>query len=126
MRRFGSMVDMRQLPQQGMHMQAMPKQYSMINYAPEGKMMAYPGHQMTLQRQQAPMFAHNMMMSPATLGRDPFKMTMVPKHHHHSKSRQVMYEEAVCCKGHLIVLWIILGVVTLGVISGIILSVTMS
>jgi hypothetical protein len=32
----------------------------------------------------------------------------------------------VCCKGHLIVLWIILGVVTVGVISGIILAVTMN
>lgn len=31
-----------------------------------------------------------------------------------------------CCKGHLIVLWIILAVVTLGVISGIVLGVTMN
>lgn len=34
--------------------------------------------------------------------------------------------ETSCCKGHLIVLWIILGVVTLGVISGIVLGVTMN
>ncbi|RWS25798.1 hypothetical protein B4U80_04346 [Leptotrombidium deliense] len=34
--------------------------------------------------------------------------------------------EDVCCKGHLIVLWIILGVVTIGVISGIILGVTVN
>lgn len=31
-----------------------------------------------------------------------------------------------CCKGHLIVLWIILAVVTMGVISGIVLGVTMN
>jgi len=36
------------------------------------------------------------------------------------------YEDTSCCKGHLIVLWIILSVVTLGVISGIILGVTMN
>jgi hypothetical protein len=36
------------------------------------------------------------------------------------------YEDTSCCKGHLIVLWIILGVVTLGVISGIVLGVTMN
>lgn len=33
---------------------------------------------------------------------------------------------AGCCKGHLIVLWIILSVVMMGVISGIILGVTMN
>ena len=34
--------------------------------------------------------------------------------------------EDICCRGHLIVLWVILGVVTVGVISGIILAVTMN
>jgi hypothetical protein len=34
--------------------------------------------------------------------------------------------EPNCCKGHLIVLWIILSVVMMGVISGIILGVTMN
>lgn len=34
--------------------------------------------------------------------------------------------EPVCCKGHLIVLWIILAVVTMGVISAIVLGVTMN
>ncbi|XP_054721203.1 uncharacterized protein LOC129230984 [Uloborus diversus] len=34
--------------------------------------------------------------------------------------------EQVCCKGHLIVLWIILGVVTVGVILGIIMGVTIT
>lgn len=36
----------------------------------------------------------------------------------------LIYDDSVCCKGHLIVLWIILTVVTIGVISGIILGVT--
>lgn len=31
--------------------------------------------------------------------------------------------EAVCCKGQVIVVWIIVGVLTIGVISGIILTV---
>lgn len=34
--------------------------------------------------------------------------------------------DQVCCKGHLIVLWIILAVVTIGVILGIILGVTVT
>lgn len=34
--------------------------------------------------------------------------------------------DPVCCKGHLIVLWIILSVVTMGVISAIVLGVTMN
>lgn len=34
--------------------------------------------------------------------------------------------EDMCCRGHLIVLWVILGVVTVGVISGIILAVTIN
>ena len=36
----------------------------------------------------------------------------------------VYQPDTVCCKGHFIVLWIILGVVTIGVIAGIILGIT--
>ena len=65
------------------------------------------------------------MVFPAFSERDPFKISSpVPSSHkfvNHSD-----YEDDVCCKGHLVVLWIILGVVTVGVISGIILAVTMN
>lgn len=43
-----------------------------------------------------------------------------------STSDEYQQVDDVCCRGHLIVLWIILGVVTVGVISGIILAVTMN
>ncbi|RWS13202.1 hypothetical protein B4U79_03900 [Dinothrombium tinctorium] len=42
------------------------------------------------------------------------------------KQQEAYGGEDVCCRGHLIVLWIILGVVTIGVISGIILGVTVN
>lgn len=51
-------------------------------------------------------------------------MPMRIKTKHHNQNDY--YNEAVCCKGHLIVLWVILAVVTVGVISGIILGITMN
>ena len=64
-------------------------------------------------------------------------------HHHHHQTKTLspmdLYSNGTlvataipqipdpsCCKGHLIVLWIILAVVTLGVTSGIVLGVTMN
>ena len=46
------------------------------------------------------------------------------KSHLANQANPLIYDDTVCCKGHLIVLWIILTVVTIGVISGIILGVT--
>lgn len=45
----------------------------------------------------------------------------------YGKVRDVLLSSCqVCCKGHLVVLWIILAVVTIGVILGIILGVTVT
>ncbi|UYV67478.1 hypothetical protein LAZ67_5000837 [Cordylochernes scorpioides] len=48
--------------------------------------------------------------------RDPFKARTPLPHHHYAHSYKGYEEEddSLCCKGHLIVLWIILGVVTCG------------
>lgn len=55
--------------------------------------------------------------------RDPFRR---PPGYPPSKMAEDPDYDQVCCKGHLIVLWIILGVVTVGVILGIVLGVTIA
>lgn len=55
--------------------------------------------------------------------RDPFRR---PPGYPPSKMAEDPDYDKVCCKGHLIVLWIILGVVTVGVILGIVLGVTIA
>lgn len=58
--------------------------------------------------------------------RDPFKLRTPPPHFVAKLDEDDYTMDQVCCKGHLIVLWIILGVVTVGVILGIILGVTIA
>ncbi|GFY43218.1 uncharacterized protein TNIN_120021 [Trichonephila inaurata madagascariensis] len=59
--------------------------------------------------------------------RDPYKMRTPPASGYAgSKADDTYSVDQVCCKGHLIVLWIILAVVTIGVILGIVLGVTIA
>ena len=62
--------------------------------------------------------------------RNAFKMASpvspVPSHRTIKMTNNYGNKNEICCRGHLIVLWVILGVVTVGVISGIILAVTMN
>ncbi|KFM70217.1 hypothetical protein X975_19763, partial [Stegodyphus mimosarum] len=59
--------------------------------------------------------------------RDPYKMRTPPASAYAgSKADDAYSVDQVCCKGHLIVLWIILAVVTIGVILGIVLGVTIA
>ncbi|XP_054708447.1 uncharacterized protein LOC129218249 [Uloborus diversus] len=60
--------------------------------------------------------------------RDPYKMGRTPPASAYagSKADDAYSVDQVCCKGHLIVLWIILAVVTVGVILGIVLGVTIA
>lgn len=60
--------------------------------------------------------------------RDPYKMRTPPASGYAgSKAADDAYSvDQVCCKGHLIVLWIILAVVTVGVVLGIVLGVTIA
>lgn len=88
-----------------------PPPMMMSNFSPDG--IPHLDH---FQLQPPPQ--HFKLMPPSL----PSAKMMIRGDHHHDSSR----DETVCCKGHLIVLWIILGVVTLGVISGIVLAVTMN
>ena len=66
---------------------------------------------------------------PMYQGRHQLFIPPPPAHHALATGGKIPLEmygpEPSCCKGHLIVLWIILTVVMLGVISGIVLGVTM-
>ncbi|KAI1285168.1 hypothetical protein HDE_11939 [Halotydeus destructor] len=125
-RRFGSMVDMRSLPQTGPAGQ--PFNYSMVNYMPDKKFNQYSNYPgiMTLPRQ--PVFHRPMAQYVDMSGhREAYKMMATQAGHSKLLNKQhFMYEETNCCRGHLIVLWIILAVVLVGVVSGIVLAVTMS
>lgn len=106
LRRFGSMVDMRSVA--GIP----PPHPVMVGYGHEKKMMA-PGYAMTLARPAFyPPPPRPMMMSAF---QDPFKVIPMPGK---LKPRPVQYDDGACCRGHLVVLWIILIVVTIGVIAG--------
>ena len=117
----GSIIDVRTL------VPPTPGSYSVVNFAPEKKLypmsLPLPPAPMsvmqtgTLYRQSAP---HPAIITVNPQTALPTKLTL----QHHPLS--AYYEDASCCKGHLIVLWIILGVVTIGVISGIVLGVTMN
>jgi len=122
----GSIINTRTLvPHHYIHHGPTPA-YSVVNFPSDKK--SYP---MALPLPSAPM----SVMKAATLYRQPLALpppaiiamngaagtlpTKIALQHPY-------YEDNTCCKGHLIVLWIILGVVTLGVISGIVLGVTMN
>lgn len=90
---------------------SVPPPMMMTNFSPNG----HPDHfQLQPPLPPPPQFK---LMGPSL----PTAKMMIRGEHHEQPS-----DETVCCKGHLIVLWIILGVVTLGVISGIVLGVTMN
>lgn len=129
MRRVGSVVDLRSLAPSGIHTlphSAHPTAYSVVNFDTGKKSYRH--------------FAQ-LPLPPLTHG-----ITVHPHHPHHPQSlmmqatlnranskrlsskqmEDIYVDDNECCKGHLIVLWIILTVVTLGVISGIVLAVTMN
>lgn len=61
--------------------------------------------------------------------RDPYKMRTPPASGYAGSTKvadDAYGVDQVCCKGHLIVLWIILAVVTVGVVLGIVLGVTIA
>lgn len=130
MRRVGSVVDLRSLPPPPTHTLPLmphphphPHTYSVVNFDTGKKATAYRMGQLPLP--PLPGIAYHgptaLMMPPGLTS------TGKTLPGHGTKSiRDVYIEEATCCKGHLIVLWIILTVVTLGVISGIVLAVTMN
>lgn len=143
MRRVGSVVDLRSLPpathtlplmphphphphHAHPHVAPPPATYSVVNFDTGKKATAYRMGQLPLPPLPAGITYHApaaLMMGPAGLSAT--GKGLVPGMT--SKSMADVYmEEATCCKGHLIVLWIILTVVTLGVISGIVLAVTMN
>lgn len=132
MRRVGSLVDIRSMHPGG--------SYTLVNYKPGKKISKKIMKNVPQQFQLDPLpfpLPPPMMMANFDGGPDahfpppqlpppqhfklippslPTAKMMIPNDHH----------DTACCKGHLIVLWIILAVVTLGVISGIVLAVTMN
>lgn len=120
------MIDVRSLPPSA----HIVNQYPMMSYAPEKKFLPYgPSGPSIITLPRQPVYQQRPVMMTSygeTMARDHFKHATPAPSAHKLKSRPDVYDETVCCKGHLIVLWIILGVVTLGVISGIVLGVTMN
>lgn len=145
LRRYGSMFDMRS-----------PYYAPSAVVPPPHAVLLHPPHQPTLERKSfhgsvpvlaphsypmpppptpippqflPPMMRPRPMVFPAGAEplpvRDPYKFRAPPPGYS-SKSEDSYSVDQVCCKGHLIVLWIILGVVTVGVILGIILGITIS
>lgn len=121
----GSIIDVRTLVPHH-HRHHPNTAYSVVNFMPEKK-----AYGMQLPLPAAPMSVmqggtlYTRQPQPAIIAVNgptaiPTKLSVQP----HPLSGY--YEDTSCCKGHLIVLWIILGVVTLGVISGIVLGVTMN
>ncbi|XP_015928868.1 uncharacterized protein [Parasteatoda tepidariorum] len=140
MRRHGSLFDIRSPPIGGMPMLDNKRLYgskhSLVGSPPQQftfhpEIPQYlPPHMMN------PMMRHHMgmpvIMEPLSLrDRDQFNKRMAfppngPKGYPTKEPIDPYSVEQVCCKGHLIVLWIILGVVTVGVILGIIMGVTIT
>ncbi|CAG2101720.1 unnamed protein product [Medioppia subpectinata] len=147
-RRFGSISDMREtrlpiisnglsylapIPENKQTCALMPVYYSQ-SQSPLSALPA-PNNNIPLQLMQQkahPMHTTRPMIFPAYAEplpfRSPFKVSSpVPSHHTIKMGDNYgNNSDDICCRGHLIVLWIILGIVTVGVISGIILAVTLN
>ncbi|XP_015905303.1 uncharacterized protein [Parasteatoda tepidariorum] len=133
MRRHGSLFDVR-LPYYGHHPPPFPPA---LQYPPpppshlekksfHGSMQVFPNPYL-----MPPMMRPRPFVIPAGAEplpvRDPFKLRTPPASGYAgSKADDVYSVDQICCKGHLIVLWIILAVVTIGVILGIVLGVTIA
>ncbi|GFQ77927.1 uncharacterized protein TNCT_247031 [Trichonephila clavata] len=145
MRRHGSLFDIRSPPLGGpLSLAGLDKKnfygskHSLINGHPppphfqfHPEMPQYlPPHMINPMMRQPHHLGMPVIMEPIPL-RDPFNKSMTFQRNgvngYPTKEPIDPYSvEQVCCKGHLIVLWIILGVVTVGVILGIIMGVTIT
>lgn len=145
MRRHGSLFDIRAPPVGGpLNLSGLDKKnfhgskHSLVNGHPPPHFSFHP----EVPPFMPPHMINPMMRPPHHLGmpvimepipvRDPYNKSMtlprnIPVNSYPTKEPIDPYSvEQVCCKGHLIVLWIILGVVTVGVILGIIMGVTIT
>lgn len=95
----------------------MPPHYQQFHEPPQ----YMPPHMMMMRNPQHPLGVP-MMLDPAAFKKG--HRAVIPGYP--TKNVDPYSMEQVCCKGHLIVLWIILGVVTVGVILGIIMGVTIT
>lgn len=136
LRRHGSMFDMRSAyppPHPAFLMNHMPPPPPMMDkksFHGSLQMLAGGPHQIP-SHLLPPMMRPRPFVIPAGAEplpmRDPYKMrTPPPSGYAPSKTEDPYSVDQVCCKGHLIVLWIILAVVTIGVILGIVLGVTIA
>lgn len=130
MRRFGSMFDVRPGFYPPLERKSLHGSVSVLNVPPPpaGPPLAMgpppflpPPHLMP------PMMRPRPYVFPAEPlpTRDPFR-SKTPVLQPPKMEQDYYSVDQVCCKGHLVVLWIILAVVTIGVILGIILGVTVT
>lgn len=144
-RRHGSLFDIRSPPLGGpLSLSGLDKKnfygskHSMVNgyhpppfqFHPEMQQYLPPPPMINPMLRPPPHHPMPLLMDQMSL-RDPFNKSMTFQRNgasgYPTKEPVDPYRvEQVCCKGHLIVLWIILGVVTVGVILGIIMGVTIT
>jgi hypothetical protein len=130
MRRFGSMlnVNMRNASEKKYAGSVMPIYGPpRVSPLPPNLPLQYCSPKMHQQQLQHPLrpLVFQTYAEPMSL-RDPYKVSPLPSNGKFLNTNNDELEDDICCRGHLVVLWIILGVITVGVISGIILAATIN
>lgn len=130
MRRFGSMFDVRPGFYPPLERKSLHGSVSVLNVPPPGgppPLPMGPPPFLPPPHLMPPMMRPRPYVFPAEPlpTRDPFR-SKTPVLQPPKMEQDYYSVDQVCCKGHLVVLWIILAVVTIGVILGIILGVTVT